>query len=173
MAYKAQILLGTITKVHGFEGAVTVRIDKAYTERIPELKSVFLEIEGKPVPFFIADLEYHGTDILRLKFEGYESIQNVHEFTGCRVFLTTGEIEKEESESFENLTGFKIRSSVNKSIGTVIGIIENPGQILLIIDAGSGREILIPLHDDLIIAVDKKKKIIRMDLPEGLTDLNS
>jgi 16S rRNA processing protein RimM len=172
MAYKAQILLGTIAKVHGYEGAVTVRLEKAFIERIPETESVFLEIEGKPVPFFIADLEYPGAGILRLKFEGYESVQKVQEFTGCRVFLTSSETHKYPSERPGNLKGFKIHSADNKSLGTVIGIIENPGQILLNIDNGYGREILIPLHEDLIIAVDKKKKIIKMNIPEGLMDLN-
>ncbi len=32
------------------------------------MESVFLEIEGKPVPFFISESEYPGGDILRLKF---------------------------------------------------------------------------------------------------------
>jgi 16S rRNA processing protein RimM len=173
MAYKAQILLGTISKLHGYEGAVTVRLEKAIIECIPEPESVFLEIEGKPVPFFIADLEYPGSDILWLKFEGYESIQKVQEFTGCRVFLTTGEIEILPAEHFGNLKGYRIFSLENRSIGRVIEIIENPGQILLNINAGRGREILIPLHENLIISTDNKKKIIKMDLPDGLIDLNS
>jgi len=172
MAYKAQILLGTITKVHGYQGAVTVRLERAFIERIPEPESVFLEVEGKPVPFFIADLEYPGADILRIKFEGYDSINKVREFTGCRVFLITGDIEKNPADNFGTLKGYKICSSENKITGTIIGIIENPGQILLNTDDGCGREILIPLHEDLIISIDKKRKIIRMDLPEGLIDLN-
>lgn len=172
MAYKAQILLGTITKVHGYEGAVNVRLEKAFIEHIPEPESVFLEIDGKLVPFFVADFEYPGADILRLKFEGYESIQKAREFAGCRVFLVKGDADKTHSENFGSLKGYRIYSSENKIIGTIIGIIENPGQILLNANAGHGREILIPLHEDLIISVDDKKKIIRMDLPEGLVDLN-
>jgi len=41
------------------------------------MKSVFLEINGKPVPFFISLSEYSGGDILKLKFEGYESYEKV------------------------------------------------------------------------------------------------
>ena len=75
MAYKSNILLGRITKVSGYEGAVAVKLEKIFTENIPQMESVFLEIEGRPVPFFISDIEYSGADILKLSFEGYDSLK--------------------------------------------------------------------------------------------------
>jgi 16S rRNA processing protein RimM len=172
MAYKAQILLGNIIKVYGYEGAVTVRLEKAFIQNIPEPESVFLEIEGKAVPFFVSSMDYQGADIIRLKFEGYESIQKVKEFTGCRIFLTSAEYGVNPGGDIRSLTGFKIYSCDGGKIGTVIGLVENPGQTLLTVDPGHGRAILIPLHEKLIVKVDRKKMIIKMDLPEGLTDLN-
>ena len=88
MAYKNNILLGRITKVSGYEGAVAVKVEKIFTENIPQMESVFLEIEGRPVPFFISAMEYSGADILKLWFEGYDSAEKISEFTGCRIFLT-------------------------------------------------------------------------------------
>ena len=86
MAYNSNILLGRIIKVSGYEGAVAVKLEKEFTENIPQMESVFLEIEGRPVPFFISDSEYSGADILKLKFEGYESVdkdQGIHQDAGC------------------------------------------------------------------------------------------
>ena len=77
MAYRSNILLGRITKLSGYEGAVAVKLEKIFTENIPEMESVFLEIEGRPVPFFISGIEYTGADILKLSFEGYNSIEKV------------------------------------------------------------------------------------------------
>ena len=90
MVYSADILLGKITKVYGYEGAVSLRLEKAFIENIPAMESVFLEIEGKAVPFFISALDYPGADILRLTFNGYESVNMISGFVGCRVFLTGG-----------------------------------------------------------------------------------
>lgn len=173
MAYKPQILLGTITKAHGFEGAVTVRLEKGFIENVPEMESVFIEFEGKPVPFFITYAEYPGGDVITLKFDGIDSVQKAKEFSRCRVFLTSGEPEYNAGEDIKDLIGFKIFSSENKKIGIIKDLTENPGQILLNVDTGDDREILIPFHENLIVKVDKRKKIIRMDLPEGLTELNS
>jgi 16S rRNA processing protein RimM len=172
MAYKAHILLGRITKVHGFEGTVTIKLEKSFFENIPELESVFLELEGRLVPFFISMSEYPGADILRLRFEGYETIEKASEFVGSRVYLTTGEEGIIIKDDLRDLCGFKVQLSDKRLVGTIIEVIENPGQLLLNIRTTEGKYILIPLHEDLILGIDSRKKIIKMDLPEGLTDVN-
>jgi len=173
MAYIANILLGRISKAHGFEGAVTVKLEKSFIEKIPEMESVFLEIEGKPVPFFIEESEYPGGDILRLIFTGYNKVEKVNEFAACRVFLTSG-IDNNSGKTVNfNLEGYKICLPDNTILGTIKSIIENPGQSILIIETISKKEILIPLHKDFIISVDNEIRVIKMDLPEGLQDLNA
>ncbi len=171
MAYNANILLGRISKAHGFEGAVTVKLEKTFIENIPDMESVFLEIEGKPVPFFIEESEYPGGDILRLKFLWYDTSEKVNEFTGCRVFLTTGEKEN-TGDDIRTFNNYKIFLPDNSHVGTIHGIIENPGQWLLQITTSDGKELLVPFHEDFIRSINKRKKIIIMDLPEGLTDLD-
>jgi 16S rRNA processing protein RimM len=171
MAYNANILLGRISKVHGFEGAVTVKLEKTFVENKPDMESVFLEIEGKPVPFFIEKYDYPGGDVLRLKFPGYNTIESVNEFSGCRIFLTTGRKQK-SGANVKSLIGYKICLPDKSLIGTISEIIENPGQWLLKIIALSGKELLIPFHEDFVRSIFNRKKTIVMDLPEGLTDLN-
>lgn len=171
MAYNANILLGRISKVHGFEGAVTVKLEKTFIENIPDMESVFLEIEGKPVPFFIESSEYPGGDILRIVFDGYDSLEKVKELTGCRVFLTS-DGSKNSGTEVKSFTGFKVSLADRSIVGTIGEIIENPGQWLLAIITSAGKELLIPFHEDFIISIDQRNKIIIMDLPEGLTDLN-
>jgi 16S rRNA processing protein RimM len=172
MTYKAHILLGRIAKVHGFEGAVTVRLEKTFTENIPEMESVFIEIEGKPVPFFISLIDYPGADNLRLKFEGYDSSDKVASLTGCRVFLTSEEEEDNHLMVNNSISGYKIYMSDKTLLGTVKEVIENPGQWLMSIETGGGKNILIPLHEHFIIRVDNRKKIMIMNLPEGLIEIN-
>jgi 16S rRNA processing protein RimM len=171
MAYNANILLGRISKAHGFEGAVTVKLEKTFIENIPDMESVFLEIEGKPVPFFIKESDYRGGDILRLIFTDYNAIEKINEFTGCNVFLTTGEKNNNESD-IKTFHNYKICLADNTLIGTIREIIENPGQWLLQILTPAGKELLIPFHEDFIRSVNKKKKIIIVELPEGLTEIN-
>ena len=172
MAYKSDILLGRIIKVSGFEGAVTVKLERLFSGKLPNMESVFLEIEGRSVPFFISDSDYSGADILRLKFDGYDSSDKVIEFVGCLVFLTTPAPADNKAEEIKSLLGYTVLTTDNIILGTIDEIIPNPGQWLLSVTSESKKEILIPLHENFIIRIDNKKKIIIMDIPDGLLEIN-
>ena len=172
MAYKCDILLGRITKISGYEGAVAVRLEKIFTENTPQMESVFLEIEGRPVPFFVSSLEYSGADILKLWFEGYDTYEKISEFIGCRVFLTSGLFKDCPANDDKNLIGFRVFLQKDKLLGSISEVLPNKGQWLISIISINSKEILIPFHEDFIINIDEKKKIVIMNLPEGLIDIN-
>jgi len=172
MAYSSNILLGRILKVSGFEGAVSVKLEKKNSENLPALESVFLEIEGRQVPFFISYSEYNGDDILKLKFEGYDTVEKIREFTGCRVFLTTSVPGNKPDKDIQYLKDYKVIIEGDRLLGSVTEVIPNPGQWLLNILSTEKKDILIPLHDHFIVSIDEASKTIIMDIPEGLTDIN-
>ncbi len=172
MAYRKEILLGRITKTSGYEGAVSVKLEQRFTEKIPALESVFLEIEGRPVPFFISGVEYNGGNILKLRFVGYGSAERVSEFSGCNVFLTDKMEPVDLHEELYDFIGFKVKTDNNQTLGAITELISNSGQWLLRVVTPGNKEILIPFHEDLVITIDDKEKYITMDIPEGLVDLN-
>ena len=172
MTYSCNVLLGQITKVSGFEGAVTVRLERSFIDNIPQLESVFLEIEGRPVPFFISESEYSGSDILKLRFIYYDSAEQVNEFKGCKIYLTSGLPATEKSDDLGDLTAYRVYTDDNVLLGQVEEVIQNPGQWLLNITSPDKKELLIPLHEDLIVSLDDKKKIMVLKIPEGLLEIN-
>ena len=172
MAYKSGILLGRIIKLSGYEGAVAVKLEKLFFEKIPEMESVFLEIEGRPVPFFVSELEYTGADILKIKFTDYESIEKINEFVGSKVFLTTFFPAENETNDFQNFNGFNVFNQDNQLIGLIKEVISNNGQLLLRINSKENKEILVPFHDHFILRIRRTQKVIVMNIPEGLIDLN-
>jgi 16S rRNA processing protein RimM len=172
MAYKCDILLGRITKISGYEGAVAIRLEKIFTENIPKMESVFLEIEGRQVPFFISGMEYSGADILKLWFEDYDSNEKISEFIGCRIFLTTGIFKEKSGNDDQHLVGYTIYIQEDKLLGSVSEVLQNNGQWLISVKSEYKKEILIPFHEDFITSIDKRKKIVIMNLPDGLTEIN-
>ena len=139
------------------------------------METVFLEIEGRLVPFFLSDSEYSGANVLKLKFEGYESIEKISEFIGCRVFLTSGLPTANHTDDIQSLiefNGYKVLINDDNLLGIITEVIEYPGQRLLKISSGKNKDILIPFHEHFIVSIDNKMKIIVMDLPDGLTEIN-
>jgi 16S rRNA processing protein RimM len=172
MSYKNQILFGRIVRINGYDGTVTVKTEERFTENIPDLESVFIETNGKPVPFFISMAEYSGGDTLKLKFKDYESSEKISEFNGSRIFLTTALGEDSIPAVDNGVTGYKVFLRNNKQLGNVLEVIHNPGQDLIYVQSADKKEILIPLHSDFIVDIDEKSGIIIMDIPEGLTEIN-
>lgn len=172
MAYKKHILIGRIIKTHGFKGVVTIKTDSAIPDNITELESVFLEIDGKPVPFFIESVERAGPGIIRVKFSGYDSADKISEFIGCSVLMTHESLPENFTTDLTSLRGYKLLSCTGAAVGIIKDIINNPGQSLLNVRSESGKEMLIPLHEDLIRKIDPDKKILTMIFPEGLLDIN-
>ena len=67
--------------------------------------------------------------------------------------------------------GFQVKDFVvidknNKKIGSILEIIEKPFQSLMVVNTNS-KEILIPIHKDIILSVCHEKKQIQVELPKN------
>ena len=72
---------------------------------------------------------------------------------------------------FHEIKNFLVINAENKSIiGTIINVIDHPGNTLLEVDV-KGIEVLIPLNETTFDHIDKSNKQISIHLPEGLLDL--
>lgn len=172
MATVIQQLFGRILKIHGCEGAVVVRTEKFFYDNIPEMESVFLEIEGRRVPFFIDHYQSYGNSNVLIWLRDYNSVEKIKEFVGINVFILSGDNSLKTDDVQDNIIGFELITKENELWGIITRVTENPGQLLLSVTSKTGSEILIPLHEDLIISIEKELKRIVMNLPEGLRNLN-
>jgi len=142
-------------------------------EEIQEKEWVFIEIEEKPVPFFISSLNEHASGNIILQFEHYDSSEQMTEFIGCRVF--TGHPDESRTDEIPPhliLTGYAVYAGHDAYIGTVEKILSLPMQYMLVIRTDDAREKLLPLNEDWIISMDSENKVIKMDLPGGILDIN-
>ena len=68
--------------------------------------------------------------------------------------------------------GFSVYDENENEIGIVQDCVDIKNNHLLIIEIDK-HEVMIPVHDALIIKVMEKEKIIQLYIPEGLLNLNS
>jgi 16S rRNA processing protein RimM len=161
--------IGTITKTHGFEGAVVVKTINSSVREPKINEPVFIVIDGIPVPFFVSDVHFAGGDTMVLAFDDYNTAASVQILKGCKVEHIT---EEGVDSVRDAMSGYTICDTNSSFKAVILSIDEQPGQLLATVDV-NGEEIYIPLHPDLIISVNHRKKLINMSLPDGLTDLNS
>lgn len=165
--------IGKITKTHGYDGMVLVSLDVDNTEDFIELESVFVEFNGKLVPFFVESISLSGKSNARIAFFDYNSDKKIDEFVGCSLYLPSDCMPEESADSASSeLIGYRaINSESNTLIGTIDDIIDNPAQELFVITDEKGREVLIPAVDEFVVNIDDNTQTIQFRLPEGLLDL--
>jgi len=69
MTIKDCFFLGTVAKLHGFKGEVSLFLDVSNPSDYQQLTSVFIEIDGALIPFFIEHLKVKIKVLLRLNFK--------------------------------------------------------------------------------------------------------
>ena len=163
--------LGHVIKNHGIKGELLIFLDVDDPPKYEGLDSFFIEIKGKLVPYFIEAFKLQGTRAI-VKLEDVNDIEHAKELSSSKIFLPLDLLpDKGENEFYlHEIIGFTIIDHESGRLGTIKQIYEANGNRL----AGMNyhrKEILIPLNRDFIGRVDKKKKELHMNLPDGLLDL--
>jgi len=139
--------------------------------RAERLKRVMLEREGKRREAEVERVWFHdGRPVL--KFAGIDSISEAEPWEGADILVSEADRARpEEGEyAFADLIGCAVwPMNAAEPLGVVKGIEEYGGPPLLKVEAIDGREILIPFAKAICREIRVEEKIIRVDLPEGLT----
>ena len=165
------IPLGTIVRTHGYDGTVVIRRGQDSDQEKEKMESVFVEVDGIPVPFILTGCEASQQSLF-VSFSGYGSREVVAEFTGCRVFVEGVTRGEEDTSLPRHLVGYHLTEPSGKTLGIIQAVESYPMQVMLIILDPGGHEVLIPLNPDWIVRIDMTEREIVMDLPEGLLSTN-
>ena len=162
---------GKITKTHGLKGEVTIKLDVANPEDFKDLRYLLIEDRGNLIPYFIENQKING-DKMIVRLQDVKKVEQAVTFMGKAVFLPNEFMPELEDDDFyyKEIVGFKMVDTQKGEIGEISDVLEYPTQAVIQV-MKDGKEILIPIHDDIIQKVDKKAKILTVKAPEGLIDM--
>ena len=172
MRKKDCFYLGKIAKKYSFKGEVLVYLDTDEPELYTELESMFVEINGHLVPFFIERSSIHREKFLRTQFEDMDSEEDADTIVGKDVYLPLTMLPKLEGNKFyyHEVVGFDAIDQRLGNFGIILRISDNGVQALFEVQKDDAV-ILIPLIDEFILEVNRENKSILFNTPEGLIDL--
>jgi len=142
---------------------------------VEELEQVFLMIEGIPVPFFISSIEWHSDKSVIIGFDEISDEMTAASYVGTEVQYVppVSEISREADPDLEDLIGYQVKDAQHGVIGKISEILYYGENVLFSIESPDGKEILVPVHEDIIEMIDEKSSIVQINAPEGLMDLFS
>ena len=164
--------LGKILKTHGNKGQVLVHLDVDDPETYLELESVYLDLHGERIPFFIASLELKHNRKAVIQFQDFENLEDADSLPGLEMYIPLTNLPSLKGNQFyyHEITGFHVIDQKHGDIGVIEEILELPRQSLFRILHGD-KEILVPVVDEIIQKVDRKKKLVMIQVPEGLIEI--
>lgn len=162
---------GKITKTHGLKGEITVKLDVANPEDFKDLRYLLIEDRGNLIPYFIENQKING-DKMIVQLQDVKKVEQAVAFMGKAVFLPNDLMPELDEDDFyyKEIVGFKLIDAQKGEIGEISDVFEYPTQAVIQV-MKDGKEILIPIHDDIIQKVNKKAKTLNIKAPEGLIDM--
>lgn len=163
--------IGKIAGIFGLKGELIVVHSLGKKTDLRGLEVIFLEInKGELLPYFIRSCRGKSETELQIELEGIDSREAARALIKKPVWL--------QQEAFYQFTagsspltllGYQIVAD-DEPLGEILEIIEQPQQLLcrLMINR---KEVLIPLHEETLDKIDKKKRIVYVSLPDGLLDV--
>ena len=164
-------LLGSVIKSKGISGEVVVRTKIATSGIQEKPRFVMVKIDGLPVPFFVNSWQNLSNNEIILRFKDITTKEKAEKFRDKEIWLPRNEFKDFSFKpATEDISGFKVIDAEAGFIGITKGILAIPENDLLRVDY-SGREVLIPLQEGIVLEIRSDKKEIRVNLPEGFLQI--
>ena len=166
------VIVGRVARPQGIRGDVIIDPATDFPEeRFAEGASIFIERDGAAAPLIVAASRIHaGRPVVR--FEAFESMDDAETLRGLELRVPESELATlpENVWYHHQLLGSRVRRKDGRGVGTVTGIQGPTERSILVIDGPDGQA-LVPLVAEFC-TVDVAGKVIEIDPPEGLLEVN-
>ena len=163
--------IGYITKTKGLKGELQLFFEFDNYHNL-DLDVLFLELNGKMVPFFIASHKLYDNSTGLFYFEDVDHIDKAQPLVKKKAYLPLSKMPErgEDDFTYEDLKGFLVTDETDGELGEIVAVNEYPQQFVATLFYKE-KEILFPLNEEIIIEIDEDEKTLLVNLPEGLLDI--
>jgi 16S rRNA processing protein RimM len=165
------IHIGKIAAPHGVDGTLIVEHALGKRVNFKDVEVLFIEkAKDSFIPYFITKAVGKTTELTHVQVEQIGTREKANILTGKKVWLLQVDFHKVVGKQAPiGLMGYAIVEK-GQSLGVIKEVIEQPHQLLVTIVIKE-QEVYIPLHEESLLGVDHAKKIVEVNLPEGLLDV--
>ncbi len=166
------VFAGNISRTHGKNGMLLFAPSAEWAYDIDELEISFIFVERDKcfIPFRVEECKCSGGKYF-LKLAGVNTIEEAEEFEKDSVYISR-DIVGEDVDS-PNYEGYKIFDQNNQYVGTIDYLDDSTENVLFYLEPeDDDADVIIPATDEWIIEIDDDAMSIKMNIPEGLVDIN-
>ena len=90
------------------------------------------------------------------------------EIEGPALKEDTEEDDSDDIPTWQYFIGFQVTDVNHGELGEIVAVDDSTMNVLFAIENSDGEEILLPAHEEFIVKLEKKKRKLMVEVPEGL-----
>ena len=164
--------IGLFNKPHGIHGELQFTFTDDIFDRV-DCDYLICLLDGIFVPFFIEEYRFRSDSTALVKLEGIETAERARMFTNVEVYFPVKHAEEAEDGELSGnfFVGFRMEDVRHGELGEVVEVDTTTVNTLFVVEQEDGEELLIPAQEEFIVEINQEKKLITVELPEGLLNL--
>ena len=164
--------IGLFNKPHGIHGELQFTFTDDIFDRV-DCDYLICLLDGIFVPFFIEEYRFRSDSTALVKLEGIETAERARMFTNVEVYFPVKHAEEAEDGelSWNFFVGFRMEDVRHGELGEVVDVDTTTVTTRVVVEQEDGEELLVPAQEEFIVEINQEKKLITVELPEGLLNL--
>ena len=164
--------IGLFNKPHGIHGELQFTFTDDIFDRV-DCDYLICLLDGIFVPFFIEEYRFRSDSTALVKLEGIDTAERARMFTNVEVYFPVKHAEEAEDGelSWNFFVGFRMEGVRHGELGAVVEVDTTTVNTLFVVEQEDGEELLVPAQEEFIVEINQEKKLITVELPEGLLNL--
>lgn len=174
--------IGAICRPHGLRGEIRVRLHDPDSLALEGLQWLFIGPDSSNVrsndatvrSFCVAAAKRLEEGFYLLTLDGLSNRTSVEGLRGQRLYARRDELPQlDEHEVYlADLIGCQVVDISGQAVGVAKEVQDIAGNPLLVVSRPQRAEALVPLVPQILVEVDLAARILRIDPPEGLLELD-
>jgi len=161
------LTVGFLRRPHGVRGEMIMDLHTDFPERLKANRKIYIGEKHKAC--VLEGARPHGDKVL-VKLRGIDTPEDAGQYRNQWVYVKTSEVpELPAGKVYQHqLLGMTVLDENEQALGRLEEILETGANDVYVVRDDSGRELLLPAIDSVILAIDPARRVMRVHLLEGL-----
>ena len=162
--------VGVIANTHGIRGEVKVFPTTEDPQRFKGMKEILLDTGKEKLELEVASVKFFKNLVI-LKFKGIDNINDIEKYKGMDLLVTReNAIPLEEGEYYiADIIGAKVVTEDGEDFGVLKDVLTTGANDVYVVEH-EGKEVLLPVIPDCVLARDMEQKLVTIHVMKGLLD---
>lgn len=164
--------VGKVVNTHGIRGELKVISQTDFMEERFAVGNELILLNAEmtqQIPVTVQSSRLHKEMII-VKLKGFDNINDVEKYKGWSLKVTKDNlVELEEGEYYQHqIIGCRVVTDEGEELGVISEILVPGANDVWVVNQPKGKQVLIPVIDDVLLNVDVANKLVTVRLMEGL-----